>query len=106
MSIERVESSSCLTEHASKFPNSDVTIGTRVGPHLVFPTYLTALVFLLMSRGIMTEFGGSNVTELAVVTVSKREFWLISTSSLVPGDAPEKHMLTMTLFLLETTMGM
>ena len=74
--------------------------------HIVFATYLTALVRLLMSRGGRKELGESIFTWSAVVAVSSRESVLMSTSSLVPRDVPEKHLMKISSELLETTVGM
>ena len=77
VAMERAESSSHLNEHVSKFPTSGMMRVSRVGPHLVFPTYLKALVHLLMSGGRRMEFGESNVTGIEIIAVHVREFWLI-----------------------------
>ena len=97
--------SSNRTEVTFMFPVSDMTTGARVVAHMVFPTFLTASVCLLMSGGGRTEFGESIFVRSAVVTVPSRESVLTSTSSLVPRDVPEKHLMTVSLDLLETTVG-
>ena len=49
--MTRADSLSYLNESASTFPTSGMTRGTRVGIHVMFPSCLTDLIDLLMSRG-------------------------------------------------------
>ena len=52
------------------------------------------------------EFSESVCSGSAVVMVSSRESVLMSTSSLVPMDVPEKSLTTVSSALFETTVGM
>ena len=81
------------TEVTFVFPTSGMTRGARVVAHIVFATCLTALVRLLISRGGRKEFGESIFTWPVVIVVSSRESVLMSTSSLVSMDVPEKCLI-------------
>ena len=106
VTVVMVDSSSTHTEVTLTFPTSGMTRGTRVVAHIVFATSLTALVCMLMSGGWRTDYGGSIFTGYPVVMVSNRESMLMSTSSAVPSDVPEKALVKLSPALLETNVGM
>ena len=105
MAVVMEDSSTNRAEVMLKFPTSGTKRGARVVAHIVFSTCLTALERLLMSGGRRTEFSESIFTGSAVVTVSRRESVLISTSSLVPMDVLEEPLMKVSLSLLESTVG-
>ena len=106
MTIMMVDSLSNRTEVALNFPASEMKRGAHAIAHMVFPTYLTDSVCLLISEGRRTEFGESIFTRSAIVALSSRESVIMSTSSLVPREVPEKPLITVSPDLLETTVGM
>ena len=105
MAIMMVDLSSNRTEVALNFPASGMKRGARLVAHIVFPTCLTDSVCLLISGGRRTEFGESIFTRSAIVALSSRESVIMSTSSLVPREVPEKPLITVSPDLLETTVG-
>ena len=54
VAMARLESSLHLTEATHAFTTSCMKIGVRVGVYMVFPTFLTSLAYMMMSRGRMT----------------------------------------------------
>ena len=61
---------------------------------------------MMMFGGVRMESCESMCTGSTIVMASRRESVLRSTSSLVPRDVPEKHLMTVSLARFETTVGM
>ena len=106
MAVVMEDSSSNHDEFTFAFHASGMTRGARVAAYMMFETSFTALVHMLMSERGRIELGGYIFTRYAFVTVSSRESVLMSNSSLVIRDAPEKPLTKVSLTLLDTTVGM
>ena len=77
------DSSSGLMTPVNAFPTRGLRAGARVGTHFSFPTSVMAVLFLAMSGGGMTESFSTTSSGCAVVTRSRRNLMLNSTSSFL-----------------------
>ena len=77
------DSSSGLIMLVTAFPTRCVSVGARVGTHLSFPISVMDVLFLAISRGGITESFSTNSSVVALVTMSRRNSMLNSTSSFL-----------------------
>ena len=79
----RAESSCGLMTPANTFPTRGITTGERVGVYFFFSNSATAVRFLVMSGGGMTDFSSTISSGAVVATMSIRNSMLHSTSPTV-----------------------